>query len=123
MGLSCLLVGLGGGLGAIARYLMELIPVPVDFPAMTLLINVLGAAVIGGVSALAGALPLDPRAVLFLKTGACGGFTTFSTFSLETVGLLEERRYLAGGGYALLSVALCLAGVVLGRALALRLVR
>ena len=70
MGLSCLLVGLGGGLGAIARYLMGLIPVPVDFPAMTLLINVLGAAVIGGVSALAGALPLDPRAVLFLKTGA-----------------------------------------------------
>ena len=123
MGLSCLLVGLGGGLGAIARYLMGLIPVPVDFPAMTLLINVLGAAVIGGVSALAGALPLDPRAVLFLKTGVCGGFTTFSTFSLETVGLLEERRYLAGGGYALLSVALCLAGVVLGRALALRLVR
>ena len=123
MGLSCLLVGLGGGLGAVARYLMGLIPVPVDFPAMTLLINVLGAAVIGGVSALAGALPLDPRAVLFLKTGACGGVTTFSTFSLETVGLLEERRYLAGGGYALLSVALCLAGVVLGRALALRLVR
>lgn len=123
MGLSCLLVGLGGGLGAIARYLMGLIPVPVDFPAMTLLINVLGAAVIGGVSALAGALPLDPRAVLFLKTGVCGGFTTFSTFSLETVGLLEEGRYLAGGGYALLSVALCLAGVVLGRALALRLVR
>ena len=123
MGLSCLLVGLGGGLGAVARYLMGLIPVPVDFPAMTLLINVLGAAVIGGVSALAGALPLDPRAVLFLKTGVCGGFTTFSTFSLETVGLLEEGRYLAGGGYALLSVALCLAGVVLGRALALRLVR
>ena len=123
MGLSCLLVGLGGGLGAVARYLMGLIPVPVDFPAMTLLINVLGAAVIGGVSGLAGALPLDPRAVLFLKTGVCGGFTTFSTFSLETVGLLEEGRYLAGGGYALLSVALCLAGVVLGRALALRLVR
>ena len=60
---------------------------------------------------------LPAPAVLFLKTGVCGGFTTFSTFSLEAVGLLESGQWLKGGGYVLASVALCLAGVVLGRAL------
>ena len=55
--------------------------------------------------------------MLFLKTGVCGGFTTFSTFSLEAVGLLESGQWLKGGGYVLASVALCLAGVVLGRTL------
>ena len=64
----------------------------------------------------AGQLPMSKSAVLFLKTGLCGGFTTFSTFSLETVELLEQGRWAAGGGYILASVGLCLAGVLLGRA-------
>lgn len=115
---SCLFVGLGGGLGAVARYLLSLVPVSPDFPLATLLTNFLGAVVIGGVASLAGSLPMAHNAVLFLKTGLCGGFTTFSTFSLETVTLLDERRYAAGCGYALLSVGLCLCGVLLGRALA-----
>lgn len=115
---NCLFVGLGGALGAVGRYLAGLLSLPWDFPLTTLCVNFLGAVVIGAVASLAAALPLAPHAVLFLKTGLCGGFTTFSTFSLETVGLFEARRYAAGCGYAVLSVLLCLAGILLGRALA-----
>lgn len=64
---------------------------------MTLLTNFLGAVVIGAVAQAAGQLPMSKSAVLFLKTGLCGGFTTFSTFSLETVELLEQGRWAARG--------------------------
>jgi CrcB protein len=112
---NCLWVAIGGGLGAVGRYLLSLISIPVDFPLMTLMTNFLGAVVIGGLSALIDRGSLSSSASLLLKTGLCGGFTTFSTFSLEAVSLLERGRILAGGLYALTSVALCLAGVLLGR--------
>ena len=89
---NCLFVALGGGLGAVGRYLLSLIAAPWSFPVMTLLTNFLGAVVIGAVAQAAGQLPMSKSAVLFLKTGLCGGFTTFSTFSLETVELLEQGR-------------------------------
>ena len=108
---NLLLVALGGGLGAAGRWLLSLAP----FPAV--LTNFLGAVAIGAIAALAEHSALPAPAVLFLKTGVCGGFTTFSTFSLEAVGLLERGQWLRGGGYVLASVALCLAGVVLGRTL------
>ena len=101
---NCLFVALGGGLGAVGRYLLSLIAAPWSFPVMTLLTNFLGAVVIGAVAQAAGQLPMSKSAVLFLKTGLCGGFTTFSTFSLETVELLEQGRWAAGGGYILASV-------------------
>ena len=100
---NCLFVALGGGLGAVGRYLLSLIAAPWSFPVMTLLTNFLGAVVIGAVAQAAGQLPMSKSAVLFLKTGLCGGFTTFSTFSLETVELLEQGRWAAGGGYILAS--------------------
>ena len=90
---NCLFVALGGGLGAVGRYLLSLIAAPWSFPVMTLLTNFLGAVVIGAVAQAAGQLPMSKSAVLFLKTGLCGGFTTFSTFSLETVELLEQGRW------------------------------
>ena len=65
---------------------------------------------------------LPDNAVLFLKTGVCGGFTTFSAFSLETLALLERGKYATGALYACGSVLACLAGVVIGR-LAVRGVR
>ena len=87
---------------------------------MTLLINFLGSVAIGAIveasELAAGALPRE--AVLFLKVGLCGGFTTFSTFSLETLELIEAGQYAIAGAYALVSVVLCVAGVLVGKTLA-----
>ena len=111
-----LMVGLGGAIGAMGRYLISLIPVRQEFPILTLLTNFAGAILIGmivGISSEGGRL--SQRQILLLKTGVCGGFTTFSTFSLEAVQLLENGKTAQGILYILLSVGLCLAGVVLGR--------
>lgn len=113
-------VSLGGALGAAARYGISLLPLRSSFPALTLLTNLLGALLIGWVVGTLGRQGDAPAALLFWKTGVCGGFTTFSTFSLETLTLLEEGKPWQGGLYALLSVALCLLGVYLGRWVALR---
>ena len=115
MGLLC--VGAGGALGAMGRYGLGLIPLGSGLPLMTLLINFLGSVAIGAIvetSELA-AGALSREAVLFLKVGLCGGFTTFSTFSLET---LEAGQYAIAGAYALVSVVLCVAGVLVGKVLA-----
>lgn len=60
---------------------------------------------------------MSPDTVLFWKTGVCGGFTTFSTFSLEALTLFEGKAYAAGCAYVGLSVVCCLVGVVCGRRL------
>ncbi|MEF9876019.1 MAG: fluoride efflux transporter CrcB [Gordonibacter sp.] len=116
--LSILCVGAGGFIGAVARYLLGLVPYEGDFPLMTLIVNFAGAVAIGAVVEAADSWPgMPPNALLFLKTGLCGGFTTFSTFSLETLALLEGGRYGMGALYAGGSLALCVAGVVVGRIL------
>lgn len=75
-------VGLGGAVGAICRYLIGRIPVHLDFPVLTLLTNMAGAVLIGVVTGLALRGPgLSDAALLFWKTGVCGGFTTFSFHS------------------------------------------
>ena len=58
---------------------------------------------------------LSDNAVLFLKTGLCGGFTTFSTFSLETLSLLERGKYAIGSAYSLGSLVVCVLGVMAGK--------
>ena len=115
---ACLWVGLGGFVGSVGRYLLSLLPVRGPFPLATLLTNLLGAVLIGLVVGLAGRAGLEERLLLFLKTGVCGGFTTFSTFSLETWQLAQQGRPLLGAAYAAASVLLCLAGVALGGLLA-----
>lgn len=89
--LNFLIVGAGGFVGAAARYGISLLPLNERsvFPVNTLIINVVGAFAIGLISTAAKHTGLDGRAVLFLKAGICGGFTTFSTFALETVTLFE----------------------------------
>lgn len=90
---NCIAVGLGGFVGATLRYLIGLIPVceTTLFPIKTFLINVAGCIAIALVTLLAtrGTLA-HPKLILFLKTGICGGFTTFSTFALESTALLKN---------------------------------
>lgn len=121
MFLNCVAVGAGGFLGAVLRYLMGLIPFLQrgSLPYHTLLINFLGAVLIGMIVKTADSTQLlSPSAVLFLKVGVCGGFTTFSTFSLESLELLESGRPAAFAVYVAASIVLCLAGVLGGKWLA-----
>lgn len=112
--MNFLFVALGGALGATCRYGLSLITVKMDFPLMTFITNLLGAFIIGLIAGFAVRKNVSSGLVLFLKTGFCGGFTTFSTFSLEALTLLQKGAYLTAGLYAVLSLVLCVAGVALG---------
>ena len=113
-----LFVALGGAAGAMGRYALSLIPVKTVFPFITLITNILGAMAIGFIAGLLSARDnLSPNVSLFWKTGVCGGFTTFSTFSLEAWQLMEKGNYLLSVLYAVLSVVCCIAGVWIGRKL------
>lgn len=120
--MSFLFVALGGALGAIGRYAISLIPIKTDFPILTLITNILGAILIGFIVGIVGNKnSVSDNAVLFWKTGVCGGFTTFSTFSLEAFSLFEKKSYLLGSIYIVLSVAFCIPGILLGKRIAMLL--
>lgn len=117
-----LIVGCGGFIGALLRYLCSQFLGEIStgaFPLATFVINLVGSFLIGVMSVLLpAAFPNSRLPLLFVSTGILGGFTTFSTFSLETFGLIEESRYLMAGVYAFGSLAVCLVGVCLGRMIA-----
>lgn len=111
-----LLIALGGALGSVARAwgsALALRLAGAGFPLGTIAINVLGSFVIGLFAARAGTSD-DLRA--FVMVGICGGFTTFSSFSLQTLELLQAGRVLAAMGNVALSVTLCLLAVAAGHA-------
>ena len=115
-----LFVALGGAVGAMGRYAISLIPIKTTFPVLTLITNIIGAVLIGFiVGIVSDNNEVSPNTVLFWKTGVCGGFTTFSTFWLEAFTLFENKAYLSGGIYILLSVACCLIGIFCGKKLAM----
>jgi CrcB protein len=111
-------VAIGSGLGGAGRYACSRLMAAwlgAGFPWGTLLVNVAGSLLIGLVAGLAGpGGRIGPDLRLFLTVGLCGGFTTFSAFSFETMELLRERHMAAAGANIALSVLLCLAGVWLG---------
>ena len=118
--LDCLFIGFGGFIGTVCRYLIGLLPLGTEggFPVKTLAINILGAFVLGLIAALAAREEgADPRLVLMLKVGVCGGFTTFSTLAFETAGLLQNGRGGAAFAYAVLSLVLGVAAVFGAQAL------
>lgn len=112
--MNFLFVALGGAFGAVCRYALSLVTVKIDFPLMTFITNLLGAFFIGLIVGFAGKKNAPANLVLFLKTGFCGGFTTFSTFSLEAYNLFQSGLYGTAVLYAVLSLVLCIAGVALG---------
>jgi CrcB protein len=120
--LAYLWVALGGALGSTGRYwLSGLVAARFGetFPWGTLAINVTGSFVIGIIAALAvpeGRMDSQSRnfATQFLLIGVCGGYTTFSSFSLQTLNLLRNREWLYAGGNVILSVVLCMVAVWLG---------
>lgn len=105
--INILAVGLGGFVGAVGRYLIGLIPMSetMTFPIKTFGINVLGCLIIGilALSAAKGA-NASPQMMLFLKVGVCGGFTTFSTFALETAELIRAGSIGVALTYVIASV-------------------
>jgi CrcB protein len=120
--LAYLWVGLGGALGSIGRFwLSNLVAARwgMTFPLGTLVVNVIGSFIIGVVAALVipeGRMDSQSRALAtqFVMIGVCGGYTTFSSFSLQTLYLLRDREWLYAGGNVILSVVLCLIAVWLG---------
>lgn len=118
--INCLAVGAGGFIGSVFRYLVGLIPFlnKSDIPFQTLAVNVIGAVMIGMIVQVAESYGnLNGPWLLFLKVGICGGFTTFSTFSLEALGLLQSGRELMFGIYMAASLMLCIGGVFAGKML------
>ena len=117
-----LLVGVGGFVGSVARYLLSGYVQNVTagtFPYGTLAVNVLGCLLIGVLSELAEArafLSADTRALVVI--GVLGGFTTFSAFGNETIALLRDRDWTLGAANVAAHVVLAIGSVWLGRAAA-----
>lgn len=112
---NMLLVAAGGAAGAALRYGLTFLPIRSLFPVNTFLANILGALLIGAVIGFISDGRLSAGGGLFFKTGVCGGLTTFSTFSAETLSLLESGAYVTAGAYTVGSVIGCVVGVALGR--------
>jgi fluoride exporter len=116
-------VAMGGALGSVARFWLSGVIAERyahAFPWNTLAINVSGSLVIGFFAALTapeGRGVAAPGVRQFVMVGICGGYTTFSSFSLQTLNLLRDREWLYAGGNAVLSVMLCLVAVWAGYAL------
>lgn len=115
-----LLVMLGGALGTGARYAISGLvagAIGETFPWGTMIINITGSFIIGFVFTLTapdGRLFVSTGTRQFIMTGFCGGYTTFSSFSLQTLNLLRNGEWGAASGNVFGSVALCMAGVWLG---------
>lgn len=115
-----LLVGLGGALGSMARFWASGLianQLGETFPWGTLVVNVTGSFIIGFVATMTGP---DGRVFAgsntrqFIMTGICGGYTTFSSFSLQTLNLVREDEWLRAGGNITGSVVACLVAIWLG---------
>jgi fluoride exporter len=110
-----LFVGLGAAIGGMLRYFFSTIIKHNTFPYNTLLINIAGCLLIGIVFGLSEkSNGISEQVKLFVATGICGGFTTFSAFSVENMQMIKEGDYVTAGVYIFASVALCIVAVFAG---------
>jgi fluoride exporter len=118
-----LAVAAGGAIGSVGRFWLTAVMTNLTgprFPWGTLLINVLGSFVIGlvaGFTLAPARIAMHPDLRIFLMTGICGGFTTFSAFSLQTLELMQSGDVAPALGYAVSSVVLCVVATYAGWAL------
>ena len=118
-------VTLGSALGGVLRYAITRATISISggFPLGTVLINILGSFVIGYFGTLtlqSGRYPLSDNLRLFVMVGICGGFTTFSSFSLQTFDLMRSGQWGRATANVVFSVVLCISAVAAGHALAHR---
>ena len=122
--MNYLWVAVGGALGSVARYWCSGVVANwfgESFPWGTIIVNVLGSFIIGLFATLTapdGRLFVASEARVFVMVGLCGGYTTFSSFSLQTLNLAREGEWLGAGANVVLSVVLCLLAVWIGHAAA-----
>jgi CrcB protein len=123
--MAYLLAALGSALGALARWaLAEGFPSPAGWPWATLLVNLTGCLLLGALSAALAARSPEPSWVRpFLGVGVLGGYTTYSTFAVEVVDLVDDGAVVIAVGYVLLSVLGGVAAVALGALAARRVAR
>ncbi len=120
-------IAVGSALGGMARYWCTGAAARLfgeTFPWGTLLINILGSFIIGFFVSLTGPegrYVVDQNFRMFVTVGLCGGYTTFSAFSLQSMVLMQEGEWLQAGGYIAASVIVCLLAVWLGHLLAQQL--
>jgi len=122
--MNLLFVAIGGAIGSVARYLIQSLIghyAGSSFPYGTLIVNITGSVFMGLLIGWLGRMmPGHTQSIhLFVAVGVLGGYTTFSTFSLESVNLLEEGRWMAMSLYIVSSVVLSIGGLLVG----LRLMR
>jgi CrcB protein len=121
MFLATLFVAVGGAIGSVARFWLNEIAVKLwgaDFPWGTIIANVSGSLLIGAIAALPAFGERDLLTRQFLMVGIMGGYTTFSSFSLQTLTMLQNGHLAKAAGNVVGSVALCLIAVWAGYALA-----
>jgi CrcB protein len=115
---NLVIVGIGGFIGTAARFVAyQLFKSSAAFWT-TLSVNILGCLLIGIFTGIAAKSGLNQYEKLFLTTGVCGGFTTFSAFSIENVKLMQEGKYLLAASYITLSIIAGIASAFLGYKLA-----
>ncbi|MDR3226589.1 MAG: fluoride efflux transporter CrcB [Prevotellaceae bacterium] len=116
--LKIILIGVGGGIGSIFRYLTSLFITKhfqSDFPIATFVVNFIGCLIIGFLLGFFAQQQIENHNLKFLFiTGFCGGYTTFSTFAAENINLFQSESYITAFVYIFLSVFVCIAAVWLG---------
>lgn len=122
---TCLVVMLGGAVGTLFRYLVSILALPISgaMPWGTIIVNIAGSFIIGffGTLTLAhGRYPVSEEMRMFVMVGMCGGFTTFSSFSLQTLDLIRAGAMGRAAVNIALSVTLCVIAVAAGHFIAAR---